>query len=184
MDMAYRKPEHAAEMSYAAAFVAPSSACMSHAVDGSSRSGVAVDSTITSTSPGWMPARSMAMRLARAAISAAPMSASAMRRSRMPVRSKIHSSDVSTSFSMSAFVITRSGRYRPVANDLGDRLSSLHASSPFAGATARAIWPTTPISTHWCAMRMAFFTARGGEPPWQMMVTPFTPSSGAPPYSV
>src|SRR4029077_618153 len=37
-----------------------------------------------------------------------------MRRSRMPVRSTIHSSDVSTSFSRSWFVSTRSGTYMPV----------------------------------------------------------------------
>jgi hypothetical protein len=104
------KPVHAAEISSAAALVAPSSACRSHAVDGSRRSGVAVESTIRSSSPGWMPARSIAMREACAAMSAAPISAGAMRRSWMPVRSRIHSSFVSSVFDSSSFVTTRSGR--------------------------------------------------------------------------
>src|SRR5437899_5955243 len=41
-------------------------------------------------------------------------SSCAMRRSRMPVREMIHSSDVSTIFSRSAFVRTRAGRDEPV----------------------------------------------------------------------
>jgi hypothetical protein len=44
--------------------------------------------------------------------------------------------------------------------------------------------PDHARSTDWIATRIALQIARGGEPPWQMMVTPFTPSSGAPPYSV
>jgi hypothetical protein len=38
-----------------------------------------------------------------------------MRRSRIPVRETIHSSLVSTIFSKSAFVSTRSGTYEPIA---------------------------------------------------------------------
>jgi len=83
---------------------------MSQAVEGSHRSGVAVETIRMSTSIGSMPAFSMALRAARAPISAALMSGSAMRRSRMPVRVRIHSSEVSTISSSSSFVRTRSGR--------------------------------------------------------------------------
>jgi hypothetical protein len=43
------------------------------------------------------------------------MPAGARRRSRMPVRVRIHSSEVSIRFARSSFVTTLSGRYRPVA---------------------------------------------------------------------
>jgi hypothetical protein len=46
------------------------------------------------------------------------------------------------------------------------------------------MWDTMSFSTACTAMRIALRIARGGEPPWQMMVTPLTPSSGAPPISV
>ena len=43
----------------------------------------------------------------------APRSGAATRRSRIPVRATIHSSDVSTSFASSSFVTTRSGTEEP-----------------------------------------------------------------------
>ena len=61
-------PSTRRETSNAAARVAPSAACRSTAVDGSRRSGVAVPSTMTSSSPACTPARSIAMRAAVAAI--------------------------------------------------------------------------------------------------------------------
>ena len=55
-------------------------------------------------SSGLRPATSIARRPATAAIEAVVSWAAATRRSRMPVRARIHSSDVSTIFSRSAFV--------------------------------------------------------------------------------
>ncbi len=102
-------------MSNATAFVHPRSAWVSHAVAGSSRSGVAVDRITTSTSPGSTPARSIAMREASAPMWAAQTWSGAMRRSRIPVRVRIHSSEVSSRPARSSFVTTWSGRNRPVA---------------------------------------------------------------------
>src|SRR5437867_5689092 len=47
-----------------------------------------------------------------------------MRRSRMPVRSRIHSSEVSTMCSRSRFVSTRSGTYIPVPVMVAPRIPS------------------------------------------------------------
>ena len=64
-------------------------------------------------SSGCSPATAMA-RLPAIADSVAVVSCgAAMRRSRMPVRVTIHSSDVSTTRSSSALVRTRSGAYMP-----------------------------------------------------------------------
>src|SRR5262245_32712865 len=108
------KPVHAANMSYAAAFVAPSFCCSVHAHEGRIRSGVVVASTIWSISFASTFAISSARWHAISARSLEACSGAAMRRSRMPVRSTIHSSDVSTSRSRSWFVSTRSGTYMPV----------------------------------------------------------------------
>ena len=58
------------------------------------------------------PARAPAARRARARSDIASPSA-AMRRSLIPVRAVIHSSDVSTIFASSSFVTTRSGTWQP-----------------------------------------------------------------------
>src|SRR5262249_19084740 len=97
-----------------AAFVAPSFCCIVHAHDGRMRSGVVVASTIWSTSFASTRAISSARWHAISARSLDAWSGAAMRRSRMPVRSTIHLSDVSTSFSRSWFDSTRSGTYMPV----------------------------------------------------------------------
>src|SRR2546422_7282883 len=47
-----------------------------------------------------------------------------MRRSRIPVRSRIHSSEVSTRRSSSWFVTTRSGTYMPVPTMVAPRIGS------------------------------------------------------------
>src|SRR5689334_5167422 len=60
------------------------------------------------------PAMSSALRAAFSARSLDACSGAAMRRSRMPVRSTIHSSDVSTIRDRSSFVSRRSGTYMPV----------------------------------------------------------------------
>jgi hypothetical protein len=65
-------------------------------VEGSSRSGLAVASTIASSSSTPTPARSSAVRLASRLSMATDWSGAAIRRSRMPVRSTIHWSEVSS----------------------------------------------------------------------------------------
>ena len=60
-------------------------------------------------SSGWRPATAMARSPATAAIEAVVSWAAATRRSRMPVRDRIHSSDVSTIRSRSALVRTCDG---------------------------------------------------------------------------
>ena len=64
-------------------------------------------------SSGSMPAVLMARSDATAAIDAVVSWAAATRRSRIPVRETIHSSDVSTMRSRSALVRTWLGAYRP-----------------------------------------------------------------------
>src|SRR4051812_26930636 len=77
-------------------------------------SGVTVATMMRSISSAVMPAFSSALCAAFAAMSLVHSPSAAMRRSPMPVRERIHSSDVSTIFSNSAFVRMRSGRYEPV----------------------------------------------------------------------
>ena len=72
-------------------------------------SGVTVATMSRSTSLPSRPAWLSAFCAAGSARSDSACSSAAMRLSRMPVRSMIHSSDVSTSSERSAFVITRSG---------------------------------------------------------------------------
>ncbi len=76
-------------------------------------SGVTVATISRSMSAPVTPASASAARAAGSARSESACSSVAMRRSRIPVRSMIHSSDVSTYFARSSFVITRSGTYVP-----------------------------------------------------------------------
>src|SRR5918992_1354526 len=66
-----------------------------------------------SSSDGSRPATASASRAAWTLRVVAVSSSAAMRRSRMPVRVTIHSSEVSTMVDSSALVITRSGAYIP-----------------------------------------------------------------------
>ena len=104
------EPVQAAETSKAKACRAPISRWMKQAVLGYCISGVTVAQMMRSMSSAEMPAWSMAACAARTPMSDEAMSGSAMRRSLMPVRSTIQSLLVSTIFSRSAFVRTRSGR--------------------------------------------------------------------------
>ena len=79
------------------------------AVDGIVISGVSVQTIIISSCSAVMPAISMACLAAIVHISDVLTPSGAKCRSRIPVRSRIHSSDVSTIFSKSAFVTTLSG---------------------------------------------------------------------------
>ena len=72
-------------------------------------SGVKVATTMWVSSPGSMPASSRATREALSAMSDAASSSATMWRCLLPVRVVIHSSVVSTIFSRSALVRTRSG---------------------------------------------------------------------------
>ena len=75
--------------------------------------GLAVETITSPTSVGFTSARSSASSAAGTATSLVASSGSATRRSRIPVRSKIHSSLVSTSWAMSSFVTTRWGTCAP-----------------------------------------------------------------------
>ena len=112
---AYRKPVQAAPTSNAAACLAPSRAWRSHAWEGRSRSGEQVARTTASRSSGVSPVCSSTCSAAALAMQAFDSSGPATRRSRMPVRSRIHWSDVSSRVENSSFVMTRLGVYRPVA---------------------------------------------------------------------
>src|SRR5262245_33445796 len=94
---------------------APSLSWTTHAVAGNTMSGVTVATTRRSISAGGTPRRSGALRAARTASSLVGVPGSTTWRCSMPVRVRIHSSDVSTIRSKSAFVMTRSGTYVPRA---------------------------------------------------------------------
>jgi hypothetical protein len=108
------KPEQAAEMSKPQAFTAPSFAITYAEVDGICMSPVTVPTTTRPTSAGVMPASASARRAASTARSLVTWPSAAMCRWRMPVRSVIQASEVSTILARSSFVITRSGRYEPL----------------------------------------------------------------------
>src|SRR5688572_22169205 len=110
-------------MSSAAACEASSLRCTVQDIDGRMRSGVTVAMKMWSTSWTSRPAASSALRAASVAMSELSTPDSIMRRSRMPVRVTIHSSEVSTIFSRSAFDNTRSGRKLPVPAMVAPRVA-------------------------------------------------------------
>ena len=76
-------------------------------------SGVTVAQITRSISDASAPASASASRTAGSAMSLSASSCVAIRRSLIPVRSWIHSSDVSTNAAMSSFVITLAGTFVP-----------------------------------------------------------------------
>src|SRR5271166_1572136 len=92
----------------------PILACAMHAEDGALRSGVEVATMIKSISFGSSPAEAIASKPAQAARSDVYSSGSAMRRSRIPKVSTIHSGEVGKSPINSSFVTTLAGTYEPV----------------------------------------------------------------------
>ena len=82
---------------------------MRHAVAGKSMSGVTVATIRTSTASGPRPRASIRRRTASAPITDVVSPGAPTRRSRMPVRVAIHSSEVSRVRVSSALVTTRSG---------------------------------------------------------------------------
>src|SRR5436309_5152340 len=107
------KPVQPASRSYAAASGAPSSSARRALEVGNIMSGVTVAQTRRSTSFASTWAWASAARAAGSARSVSACSGAAIRRSRMPVRAMIHSSDVSTMVESSSFVSTRSGTCAP-----------------------------------------------------------------------
>ena len=102
-------------MSKHAARFAPIFVCTMHAVLGMNMSGVMVrDDDQVNLLRGDARVFDRRHFAAFAARSLVNSPSAAMRRSRMPVREVIHSSEVSTIFSSSALVSTLSGRYLPV----------------------------------------------------------------------
>ena len=112
VDIAYEKPAHAAFTSNAGQ-VMPILRCTQTAVEGIGVSPDRVAQTIRSTCSARMPAASSARFAASTARSDAAMSWSAKFRDRMPVRSTIHSSLVSTSDSKYELGIRLFGRNEP-----------------------------------------------------------------------
>src|SRR5689334_16085615 len=108
-------------MSRHAACEAPSFSCTVHAIDGRMRSGVTVPTKMWSTSWTVRPAISSARVAAANARSELSWPSATMRRSRMPVRVTIHSSEVSTIFSRSKFDRIRSGSALPVPTIVAPR---------------------------------------------------------------
>ncbi len=104
------KPEHTAWTSNAGQPNAPSLRCTMLAVDGKIMSGVDVATMIRSMSAAVRPAASSARRAAAVARSLAWTSSATKWRARMPVRSTIQSSDVSTP--RAASISTRSALVR------------------------------------------------------------------------
>ena len=104
------KPAQAAAMSKPKPRVTPSAACTRNAVAGNAWSGVLVARMIASTSPGTAPASARAARAAAVPMNAAVSCGAAMWRCRMPVRSRIHSSVVSTVRASSSLLTARAGR--------------------------------------------------------------------------
>ncbi len=105
----YTEPAHAAYTSAEPAFRHPSRCWTRLAVVGNAMSPVVVPTTMKSISFGPTPARSSACWAARRARSDVASSGATMRRSRMPERCTIHSSEVATIFSRSALVRTCCG---------------------------------------------------------------------------
>src|SRR5581483_4708075 len=107
------KPEHTAWTSKAAPRLIPSRACTMVATEGKVSSGVVVATITMSSSLASMPASSSAARPAARAKSDVFSVSFTTRRSRMPVRSRIQASEVSTRLARSSLVSTVCGRWAP-----------------------------------------------------------------------
>ena len=112
---AYKNPEQAAEISNPKAFLAPILCWIRAAVDGKNISGVIVATMIRSISSGSILKRLRISLKAAVAISEEASPFAAIWRSTIPVRLRIHSSDVSTIFSRSRLLRIRFGVYFPMA---------------------------------------------------------------------
>src|SRR6476646_850684 len=106
-------PVQPADRSYAAASVAPSRSARIAEVEGNIMSGVTVATIRRSMSLPARPDCSRALSIAGNARSESASESAAIRRSRIPVRSTSHSSEVASSRESSSFVTTRSGTCAP-----------------------------------------------------------------------
>ncbi len=104
-------PEQAPARSKPQARLAPILCWMRAAVLGKNMSGVVVPTTMRSMSSGVRPACAIASRAASLPMSEVATPGSTMWRSRMPVRWRIQSLEVSTIFSRSLFVRSLGGTY-------------------------------------------------------------------------
>ena len=120
-----RKPEHAAVRSKATALWAPTSRATCGASPNRS-SGLDVEKMTRSMSSAETPAISIARSAALAPRSESVSPGASRCRLLMPVRCAIHSSEVSTTASRSAFVTTVSGAHEPIpmSRDLSFALPS------------------------------------------------------------
>ena len=114
IESAVMNPVQAELQSKAAAFFAPSFAWIRDEQAGTIWSGVTVPTTIRSRSSGRSFAAASARFPASYAMSDVASPSAAHRRSLIPVRWTIHSSDVSTIFSKYELGTTRAGTYEPV----------------------------------------------------------------------
>ena len=126
----------------------PSASPTNAPVCGSGCSGDAVATISRSMSSGASPARLIASAAAAVASVAVVSPRPATRRSRMPVRSTIHASFVSTRASRSAFVTRPSGTAKPQPTTATGRPLTRLAARPRADPAAGALLlaPTCPSS--------------------------------------
>ncbi|MPM76715.1 hypothetical protein SDC9_123714 [bioreactor metagenome] len=117
--------------------------CTMQATEGKAISGETVPTIMRSISSAFTPASSNARSAALVAKSDVAWRASATRRARIPVRSTIHSSDVSNIFSKSLLVTIFSGTYEPIPKIPTD-FSFIygHLSSTFYIINNIAKWPS------------------------------------------
>ena len=107
-------------------------------------------------------------------------------RSRMPVRSTIHWSEVSSTLARDRrWSAPARGRRTPTLAISAKGRPVMHGRScGFAlGELGADVLAQSRPRTDWTATPDGVLDGVGREEPWQMMETPFTPSSGAPPYS-
>ena len=137
VDSPYEKPAHAACTSKAGQ-VTPSLRWVHTAVEGKGISPVVVATTIMSICSGLTPALSSASRPAASARSDVTVPSSANRRDSMPVRSRIHSSDVSIWVSNQVFGTARGGSADPTPVMVAFRVTRRGYRTPEAVARDRA----------------------------------------------
>src|SRR3990172_3743939 len=142
-------PEHAAEISSAAARRAPRPSCSRQAVAGKGMAGVMVATRMRSRSMGSSAAASSAFSAASSARVAVSSPALQTRRSEIPVRDVIHSSLVSTSASRSALRTVRVATAAPVPRiRLRSMTPPLVLGDPFPDTLEHPVLDALPRHAH------------------------------------
>ena len=166
----------------------PSLRCTAVAVAGNVLSGVEVATITKSIEARSIPACRMAWIDAATARSEVFSPSAAKWRRVIPVRSRIHSSVVSTVLESSSLVTIRSGRYEPTPRTIERSMVNVQ---PTAAMGVLAFPPNTlvissmirslaPARTNSTAAPMAWPNPTASVPPWLFTTTPFSPSSIAP----